>query len=379
MQAQSSPRQASSLLSLVIAGLGVTLLLLLLLSFIAETRPPPTGEVAGVTTQRLAYLQFSATQDTLWLADPAAPHEREALLTIPHAAQYGAIPVVSPDRSRFAYTVLPPSVARPKPDSPAELWVVSVRGGEPQLLARDVDLLVRPVWSADGQSLVFRRSTDREHQLVLAALSGGPERVLAASNSTSLFPVGFSADGSTLYYTSLSEGEGTDLRSVELSTGEDHAVASLSNGLTRDWALSPDGTRLVFLDVALTETEVASRASVLDLETGALTPVTGPDEIALGPVWNDAGVLTLGVFVPASGDAFLLHLDGEARSRTDGPAIGFDVPLAYDATTRSYLVRAFENDSIAAPGGSTLVLVSPDGERTLIAEGETSLVGWTVP
>ena len=78
-------------------------------------------------------------------------------------------------------------------------------------------------------------------------------------------------------------------------------------------------------------------------------------------------------------EAALLVVDGESRSRIAGPETGFDLPLAYNATAGAYLVRSFENDSITAPGRSTLVLAGADGERKTIAEGEVTLVGWTRP
>jgi hypothetical protein len=156
-------------------------------------------------------------------------------------------------------------------------------------------------------------------------------------------------------------------------------VATLSSGMTRDWALSPDGSRLAFLEIAFTEAEVASRAAVFDLQTEVATSITSADEVAFGPVWSDAGELAVGVFEPASGEAGLLVVNGESRQRIAGPERGFDVPLAYDALADAYVVNAFENDSITAPGRSTLVLVGGNGTRTTIAEGEVTLVGWTHP
>jgi hypothetical protein len=72
-------------------------------------------------------------------------------------------------------------------------------------------------------------------------------------------------------------------------------------------------------------------------------------------------------------------VDEASRSRIEGPASGFDVPLAHDAAAGAYLVSAFENDSLTAPGRSTLTLVGPDGERKTVAEGEVTLVGWIRP
>ena len=90
-------------------------------------------------------------------------------------------------------------------------------------------------------------------------------------------------------------------------------------------------------------------------------------------------MLAVGLFNPTTLDASLLVIDGEARTTVVGPASGFDVPLAYDTAKDAYIVNSFENDSITSPGRSTLVVVGAGGERTTLAEGEVTLVGWTHP
>ena len=364
----------------VAAGSGLLLMVLLLLSFMADARPTPTSEVAGTNGGRVAYLQFGLTADTLWLADPASPADREALFTVSHAAEYGILPSVSPDGERFAYTALPEGLPAPGPDSPAQLWAASLdAGAEPLLLAEGIDLLVPPIWSPDGESVVYRRSEGMTHTLAIGPVAGGEERIVAYSESEALFPVGFAVEGDRLLLVGLNDSGGSHLYEVALASGVQTPVATLSGGLTRDWKLSPDGTRLAYLEVAFSEAEVASRAVLLDLGTGEVTRLSAANEAAFGPVWSDAGRLVVGTFDPATAQASLLIIDGDTRSRLAGPATGFDVPMAYDASQDAYLGRAFENDSMTAPGRSTLVLVGADGTRTTIAEGEVTLVGWTHP
>ena len=380
MQAQTTSRHPSNLLAWVIAGLGVALMVLLLLSFMADSSPSATSEVAGTTSNRVAYLQFGITADELRVADPATPDQSETLLTIPHAPQYGVLPAISPDGTQFAYTSLPESTSSPGPDSPAELWVTMIESGEPRLLAEGIDLLVPPVWTPDGEALVYRRSEGGTHTLAYRSAAAGEERVVAYSETDALFPVGFVNDGAgSLLYVGVNEREGSHLYKVALDSGISIPVTALSQELTREWTLSPDGSRIAFLEIAFTESEVASRASVVEIATGALTPMTSIEEAAFGPVWSDAGQLAIGTFNPGTGEASLLIHDGATQTRVEGPATGFDVPLAYNPDAGAYLVSTFENDSISSPGRSSLTLVNAGGERTTIAEGEVTLVGWTQP
>ena len=380
MQAETSPRQAPrSFLPWVLAAFGVILMVLLLLSFMADSQPGTTSEVAGSTSNRVAYMQFGTDADTLRLADPSEPADVQTLLTIPHASEYGILPSISPDESRFAYTALPEGLASPGPDSPAGLWVASIGSDAPTKLADGVDLLVPPVWAPDGSSLVYRRSANGNQTLALINAHGGEERIVAYSETEALFPVGFINNGQELLYVGLNDSDGSHLYRVELASGVATQIGTMSQGLTREWSLSPDGTRVAYLDIAFTETQVASQAFVMDIATGTTTAITSADEVAFGPIWSDAGQLATGTFNEQSNDASLLIVDGESRSRVPGPATGFDVPLAYSPTAGAYLVSSFENDSITSPGRSTLTLVKPDGTRETITEGEVTLVGWTHP
>src|SRR3954469_19217395 len=106
----------------------------------------------------IAYFEFGETADTLWLADLQNPSTRTRLLLAPHAREYGVVPSLSPDGRRFVYTSLPPETRNPGPETPAGLWLKSAGGSErPVLIARDVELLVRPVWTPDGRGVVYRR------------------------------------------------------------------------------------------------------------------------------------------------------------------------------------------------------------------------------
>lgn len=354
-------------------------MVLLLLSFMADSRSSPS-DGSGTTSTGIAYLAFGLTADTLRVADPSRPGASKVLFEIPHAAEYGILPSISPAGDRFAYTALPEGVMSPGPETPAELWMASLdAGSKPRLLADDVDLLVEPVWTPDGLSVVYRRSADGPHTLALGDVDGGEERIVAYSETEALFPIAFDAGGASLYYVGLNETDGSRLYEIDLGSGMSHEIATLADGLTRDWQLSPDGSQLAFLEVAFEEASMASRASVLDIGTGEVTELTPADEIAFGPVWGKGGDLAIGTFDAATQEAGLLVVDGMSRSTIDGPSSGFHVPLSYDASADAYLVRTFENDSVTSPGRSALVLLGLDGKRTTIAEGEVTFVGWTHP
>jgi Tol biopolymer transport system component len=361
---------------LPIAGIG--LLVLLLLSFILETRPAAPGGSGGSAARRIAYFEFGITADTLWAVPTSDPSRRERIFSVPHAREYGVVPSVAPDGRSLVFASLPQSLRAPSPDAPADLWLTSVsKDARPRLLAAGVDLRVPAVWSPDAATVVFRRSNADGFALVAVAAEGGAERTLVETRgATALFPVAFAPDGSRLYFVNLRES-GSTLASVEAVGGTPVELAVLSEGLTRDWSLSPDGNRLAFLAMNLSPDAITSRALVLDLESRALEPVTDAEVNAFGPVWSSDGALVVGTLA-ANGEASLARWEGGSVTAIPGPARGFDVPLGF-ASGGAMVVRAFSGASATAPGAATLVLIDEKGERHVIASGEVTFAGWSAP
>jgi len=381
MQANTtSPRlRASDIAFWTVAVFGVVLLVLLFLSFALEARTPASAPATGAATGgRIAYFEFGTDADTLWLAAAADPSDRKAAFTVAHAPEFGVVPSISPFGGEVAYTALSPENPAPGPDSPADLWAASLSGDTaPRLIAGGVDLLVAPAWSPDAKRVVYRRSGTEGYSLVEMPADGGAERVLASTPSgQALFPVGFTPDGATFYHVALSD-EGSHLFALDIASGEQTLVAQLSDGLTRDWALSPDGSQLAFLALTYTPDAVNSRAYVVDLADGAIDPVSDLAVSAFGPVWDANGALVVGT-LSREGEGSFVKLQDGVTSQVLGPDSGFDVPLTF-LPGGAYLVRAFEGASAATPGRATLALIDTNGERHVITSSDATLVGWSAP
>ena len=379
MQAKTTSPQAGSLATWLVAILGVGLLVILLLSFVLERQTRPRSQVAGVSASaRIAYFEFGRDADTLWLANPADLDDRRRLFSVQHASEFGVVPSVAPDGRSFAYTALAPNTPAPSPNAPAGLWHTPVSANAtPRLIAPSVDLLVEPVWSADSRNLVYRRSTANGYVLAIIPVAGGEERVLTTSETSALFPVGFAQTGAGMYYVAIDESAGSRLFEVDLTTGVSKFVAALSLGLTRDWSVSPDGTNVAYLEIGIGPEAVSSRALVFDFASDKAEAVTNRTTAAFSPVWSADGNLVVGSLDETNRTAGLLTVDTSTRKVLEGPARGFEVPLAVAPAGGSYIVRAFENASSYSPGRSSLALVGADGVRQTIATGEVTFVGWT--
>jgi len=374
-----------------VTGVFFVLVGISLFAYSALDRNSGPGAAAFTAREHVVYAQFGLASDIIYATAAADSSDRQKLLEIPHAREFGIVPSMSPDGRAFVYTVLPPETVAPAPDSPADLWLASLDGAGPALIGRGFDLRVRPVWAPDATRVVARRSgvvlapgpapaalgpgsafstTDGPYELVLVRLATGAVSPLVSSEDA-LFPVGFTPDGLAFYYTSISL-DGSDLNRLDLASGASVLAAHLSDDISRDWALSPDGGRLAFVTLAQYGARTSSSVHVRDIATGeTVTSVLPADEF--GPSWSPAGDLTYGRLTGSRSTTAVVVAGGAIA----GPARGFDVPLAWSGSGASIAVRTFDGLSVSAPGRATLSVLTPGGARRAIASGEVTFIGWT--
>jgi Tol biopolymer transport system component len=222
--------------------------------------------------------------------------------------------------------------------------------------------------------------------LLKVNVSDGSETLLMqADDVLELFPMGYSPDGDSLYFAQTTLG-GTHFGAVAAAGGTPRLLVQASDEWARDWHLSPDGTRVVFLAGQPTDDRIASRAFVAELVEGAEPqPLSDfSDALAAGdhfnPVWHPDGQHIAVGRTPADGSsaAALVSLaGGELEEVTPGPDQGFDVPAAWSPAGDYLAVRSFEGSSAAQPGREHLVIIElGKGRQTVVDKGNLEFIGW---
>jgi hypothetical protein len=148
----------------------------------------------------LAFAEFGAVADRVYLASPSNPADRRLIATVDHVEGWGINPAFSVAGGLAAYTVLPPG-SIPRRDSPAELWLLDLRSGESSRIARDADLLAPPAFDANGRTLLYRSTRhDGRQELVSVDLKSRVRRpVHSYEGAFGLHPIGFAADGAVVF------------------------------------------------------------------------------------------------------------------------------------------------------------------------------------
>ncbi len=226
--------------------------------------PPPSGP-------RVAYLApASQSPQNIWIADVAAPQiARQLTFSAGGVFNFD----ISPDGMWVAY-------AEHNPDNGGiDLMLLAVAGGEPRLLlACPGAECTTPAWSPDGTRIAYERleeSTDehlgdrptRVWLLTLSEEGITADRPLFNDPHTLCSGPVWAPDGSRIAVYATHAG---GILIQTLGTEEALFIPSLHGG---SGAFSPDGTRLVYPDLAVAEGTSRTRLNLADLTTGAVTPL----------------------------------------------------------------------------------------------------------
>ncbi len=341
----------------------------------------PRGIEAASAPQAVA-AQFAEEADTVFVAPIDDPSSSREFVTIEHAPGWGIIGAVSPNGRWLAYTVLPAGGSSPQKQAVAHL--LSLTSGEDRVVADGVDLQVAPTWSGGSDRVAFVRGAAAADELgsfsvLVARIAGRVDEAGTIGPALAAHPVGFAANGAV--YVAVVDPTGTW---VEAVGGRREILARLSDGLARDFALSPDGLKLAFVDTS-PSAGAAFRVRVIDLAgefgSSAVTPgdaALGPGDVTLGPAWTPQGDLT---YSTASRGEPAVRLDGAALATSAARPVGgessdgFDIPLAWSPDGAALAVQAVTG-ALGDVKALRLGLISGDGARRLFGTTDTKFLGW---
>jgi Tol biopolymer transport system component/DNA-binding winged helix-turn-helix (wHTH) protein len=234
-------------------------------------------------------------------------------LTQPPADYHGDFRAVfSPDGGSVAFN-------RAKWPDAAELFVVSVEGGEARQLTFDNRRTLGAAWTPDGNWIVFASNRAGSYSLWKITLAGGaPEPV--ATGLENAYDPSVSAHANRLAYTQILTD--TNIWRLDLQTPTGRAQTRLISSTRKDDnpSLSPDGKRIAFES----DRTGAQEIWVCDVD-GAnptqLTTLDGP-AAAANPRWSPDGRRIVFESRPAGlADLYVVSSDGgESRRLTDHPS-----------------------------------------------------------
>ena len=362
---------------LILAALPIIGLLLGLIAPANQTKIE-LGRPSG-STPRLLGLEYEDNASTLWLLSADNLNgPRTRIGAIAHAPGWDIAAAPAPHAPEAAVLALPPG--RRHPQTQAALAVVSSEGV--QRLIDGLDLYGGVVWSDDGEHLLVRRKgalviVDSESGRKTAGWVATPNAAFEPSTPTlvplamrehSVWALTIDRSGSTLYELSVAGAQTEIVNRIRIS---EH--------ITRDWTLSPDGGMLAFTDLAggqlsvrvaplhaaeepprLLSAAVGTAVQAARLRVAASGAI--PDSAS--PVWRNDGGLNFGSWPSASDPAAVES------------ANGFQLPLSWDASGQWLALRSFSGSGPDDPGDERAAVIGPDGMTQVSSDPSLRIIGW---
>jgi len=258
----------------------------------------------------------------------------ERLGTLGEPSRYGQI-VLSPDDGRVAVEILDGS-------GQFDLWVIDVARGVASRVTSDPGDERDPVWSPNGQELVFGTGTGGGN-LVRKGLTAGASASPLLESSERHVPESWSRDGKTLLYVTTEDERTVSALSLD---GDGPAEPLMKNRFGIDETqISPDGRWLAYISTESGRYEVYVEPFRRRGERARVSTNGGGQ-----PKWRGDGK-----------ELFYLSLDGalmavDVREGATGPEVGIPTTLV-PADVLGAMVQGPQFDDYA---------VSADGQRFLV-------------
>lgn len=316
---------------------------------------------------RLLAAEFHDTWSTLWLVSADdLDGSRTRLADVPHAPGWDVEAATAPHGPVAAVLSLPPGSWDPQ--TQAALDLVTEQGA--RRLATGLDLRGGVVWSEDGEHLLARRG----NSLLALAAETGEERGRWSPAGVS-GPYGVAMRANRIWAVTI-DAWGSTLAELELRDGQVAVLGRtrISDGATRDWALSVDRSLLAFsvqrgVDLSVRVTALADtqpdEALLLSSASGsavrmAVSDVGAGDGIpnSAAPIWRSDGGLQFGTWTNAE--------EGN----------GFVLPLSWDADGDWLAMRTFSGSGPRDPGEERAAVRGPNGALSTTEDRNLRLFGW---
>ena len=324
----------------------------------AALSPVNVGEILSI-----AYFAPDGVNDVLYVRQLDEPAPGRPIAAFRSTFALHARGAASPLGDSVAVLAVSPSY------SPyASLSLLSLPAGVSRELDQPLDYLSPLAWSADGSRLAARHSALPDNSgrvsvdvVEIATATASSQVVARFENALDVAPVGYSLDGARLFVVVLDQSGSTLWAERD---GRTQRVATLGPGRTRDWSLSPDGSRLAYVE-AVGASERAYVGRILIIATGAVSGTVGTAN-QFGAAWLPGSQAP--VFGGPGGS---LHL---SENPNEGAYV---VPQRWspDGSTLVGAVYSSTNDRTGAVAPS-IEFVTPARRTRLSEEPGASFIGW---
>lgn len=333
-----------------------------LLSLRSTSNDLPALPLTRPNLTAVAYIAPQGKQDVVYVRSREPGAQPRRLAQFPHAFNVHARGSASPMGDVVAVVS-----AAGNASASATMTFIRTSDGEITVAGSEFDLLTSFAWTPSGDRVAGQRSTapnttGRVSTTIIEVQPATGESLDLATFSDVLLatPVGYSGDGQTLYILTIDQG-GSWL--WERRDNVLNRMGQLAAGRTRDWKLSPDGTRLAYIEVLGGDRGSVGRTYVF--ATGNIRTAS-TSEAQVGVSWKPGSAIP-----EFGGPGGTIHLDPRPADGT------YVIPEEWSPDGSVLVATVFTPAaSPVSPAPHTLEIMSATSRLHLAEAANAAFLGW---
>ncbi len=366
-----------------------TLTLLIILCF----QKSNTQEKLQETQNTIVTIEHDVFNDIIFQINPKKLSEKIEILKIKHLPNW-SINASNIITDGLMFVTIPNDNRQiDNPRNNAEIAMIDLMSKNKITIGHDADLMIKPVFDKHNQNVIYRSTIDGKTRIISYNLEKSIKKTIYSINeSYPIIPIFIKNDNLFVVY---QDYQGSSLMYVD--EGKLNQFAKMSNNFTRNWSISPNKEKLLYLEQDITVDRSSNKIKLLDISSRMSTQVnfneTANNELlAIGtPSFNDTDSISFFSPIWTSKNSTISFGSAATKMNLIYPVTtydlnskkiaivsnlenGIELPIAYNSTnkyllTKNFNIETFPEEKIYLLNTTTQTRIGLDAEKYIIYAG----------
>tara|TARA_B110000438_G_C15816494_1_gene652214 strand:+ start:2676 stop:3839 length:1164 start_codon:yes stop_codon:yes gene_type:complete len=338
-------------------------------------------------------IEHDALHDIIFQINPKKLSEKKEILKIKHLPNWSINPSHIITNGLMFVTIPNDNHQIDNPKHNAEIAIIDLMAKHKITIGHDADLMIKPVFDRQNKNIIYRSSLDGKTRIISYNLEKSIKKIIYSINESSpIIPIFVKNDNLFVVY---QDHQGSNLMYID--EGKLNQFAKLSSNFTRNWSISPNKEKLLYLEQDIKEDHVSNKIKLLDISSKISIQVnfneTANNELlAIGtssfngthsisffsPIWaSKNSTISFGAAAAKMDSIYPVttyDLNSKKIALTSKLENGIEMPIAYNSTnkyllTKNFNIETFPEEKIYVLNTVTQARIGLEAEKYIIYAG----------